>query len=279
MSDSEIPLDDPASMSDSDISLTSDSESLDDPANPVLLDTPDSDDSLELDIIERERRRNETLQNIANLERQNLELKDQVYYQRMGQIKYKLSEVQGGRSQAYLHHLQLLQEKMKVGQDDIRTYPMKTLDNQRLLQSRPIVLIGPPNIGRHELRQRLMEDSSRFAAAVPHTSRTRMNYEVDGLDYHFISREQFESDTLYRKFVEYGEFENDYYGTSIEAIKAVVNFGKICMLRVRSETLQILRDVDLKPNRVFRAYQQLLNEINSLEREPQWVPAHWLKQT
>lgn len=32
---------------------------------------------------------------------------------------------------------------------------------------RPIVLIGPPNIGRHELRQRLMEDSDRFAAAVP----------------------------------------------------------------------------------------------------------------
>lgn len=32
---------------------------------------------------------------------------------------------------------------------------------------RPIVLIGPPNIGRHELRQRLMEDADRFAAAVP----------------------------------------------------------------------------------------------------------------
>lgn len=33
---------------------------------------------------------------------------------------------------------------------------------------RPIVLIGPPNVGRHELRQRLMEsDYDRFAAAVP----------------------------------------------------------------------------------------------------------------
>ena len=33
---------------------------------------------------------------------------------------------------------------------------------------RPIILIGPPNVGRHELRQRLMEsDFDRFAAAVP----------------------------------------------------------------------------------------------------------------
>lgn len=37
----------------------------------------------------------------------------------------------------------------------------------RASHKRPIVLIGPPNIGRHELRQRLMEDSDRFAAAVP----------------------------------------------------------------------------------------------------------------
>jgi len=34
-------------------------------------------------------------------------------------------------------------------------------------RKRPVVLIGPPNIGRHELRQRLMQDSDRFAAAIP----------------------------------------------------------------------------------------------------------------
>ncbi len=34
-------------------------------------------------------------------------------------------------------------------------------------RKRPVVLIGPPNIGRHELRQRLMQDGDRFAAAIP----------------------------------------------------------------------------------------------------------------
>lgn len=53
---------------------------------------------------------------------------------------------------------------------------------------RPVVLLGPTNIGRHELRQRLMLDTERFAAAVPHTSRHRRDGEIDGVDYHFCER-------------------------------------------------------------------------------------------
>ncbi|XP_052742026.1 protein PALS1 isoform X1 [Bicyclus anynana] len=217
-------------------------------------------------------------------------------------------------------------------QDEILTYEEVALYYPRASSKRPIVLIGPPNIGRHELRQRLMEDSSRFAAAVPHTSRARKDHEAAGQDYHFISRAQFEADILNRKFVEHGEYEKAYYGTSLEAIREVVNSGKICVLNLHPQSLKILRGSDLKPYTVFvappsleklrqkkirngeafkeeelkeiiatardmelrwghlfdmiiinndtqRAYHQLLNEINSLEREPQWVPAHWLKQT
>ncbi|XP_022112760.2 protein PALS1 isoform X3 [Pieris rapae] len=217
-------------------------------------------------------------------------------------------------------------------QEEILTYEEVGLYYPRASHKRPIVLIGPPNIGRHELRQRLMEDTARFAAAVPHTSRPRKDHEVPGQDYHFISRTQFESDILNRKFVEHGEYEKAYYGTSLEAIREVVNSGKICVLNLHPQSLKILRGSDLKPYTVFvappsleklrqkkirngeaykeeelkeiiatardmelrwghlfdmiiinndtqRAYQQLVNEINSLEREPQWVPAHWLKHT
>lgn len=50
---------------------------------------------------------------------------------------------------------------------EILTYEEVTLYYPRASHKRPIVLIGPPNIGRHELRQRLMADSDRFAAAIP----------------------------------------------------------------------------------------------------------------
>lgn len=51
--------------------------------------------------------------------------------------------------------------------EEILTYEEVALYYPRATHKRPIVLIGPPNIGRHELRQRLMADSDRFSAAVP----------------------------------------------------------------------------------------------------------------
>ncbi|OQR75587.1 MAGUK p55 subfamily member 5-like, partial [Tropilaelaps mercedesae] len=123
----------------------------------------------------------------------------------------------------------------------------------RANSKRPIVLIGPSNIGKHELRQRLMEDTSRFAAAIPHTSRPRKDNETDGSDYHFISRAQFENDILNGRFVEHGEYERNYYGTSIQAIRAVVLAGQICVLNLHPESLKILKRSDLKPYVIFIA--------------------------
>jgi len=216
------------------------------------------------------------------------------------------------------------------GEDPV-VYEEVSLYYPRPNRKRPIVLIGPPNIGRHELRQRLMRDAARFAAAIPHTSRTRRDDELDGQDYHFISRLQFEGDILSRRFVEHGEYEKAYYGTSLEAIRAVVNQEKICVLNLHPQSLRILKNSDLMPYVVFvappslvqlkrwkmenheqvddeeleeiikraremeeryghyfdmiiiysdpdRAYQSLVEEINLLEREPQWVPASWLNQ-
>lgn len=51
--------------------------------------------------------------------------------------------------------------------EEVLTYEEVALYYPRANHKRPIVLIGPPNIGRHELRQRLMQDSEKFAAAIP----------------------------------------------------------------------------------------------------------------
>ncbi|KAI1289995.1 MAGUK p55 subfamily member 7 [Halotydeus destructor] len=233
--------------------------------------------------------------------------------------------------------------------DEILTYEEVSLYYPRANIKRPIVLIGPTNIGRHELRQRLMQDTERFAAAVPHTSRTRRDGEHDAIDYHFISRQQFEQDIKDGRFVEHGEYEKNYYGTSLSAIEAVVQSGKICVLNLHVHSIPILRQghagAKLKPYFVFvapptqmdklsrlisstgqleadsggerggggngvsmgdlqaiideareiesryghffdmvlsivdidRAYQELLREINALEREPQWIANIWMK--
>jgi len=99
----------------------------------------------------------------------------------------------------------------------------------------------------------LTTDYLKVSQSVADTSRSRKEGEVDGQDYHFITRAQFEADILSRKFVEHGEYEKAYYGTSLDAIRSVVNSGKICVLNLHPQSLRILRSSDLKPYVVFVA--------------------------
>lgn len=138
--------------------------------------------------------------------------------------------------------------------NEILTYEEVALYYPQPNRKRPIVLIGPPNVGRQELRLRLMEsDPERFAAAVPHTSRPRKDEEADGREYYFVPRDAFESDIAENRFVEYGEYEKHLFGTSMDAIRQVVNSGKICILNFHPQALRILKASDLKPYFVFVA--------------------------
>merc|ERR1719192_1700153 len=67
----------------------------------------------------------------------------------------------------------------EVDAEDVVTYEEVALYYPRADRKRPVVLIGPPNIGRHELRQRLMQDAEQFAAAIPHTSRPKRRLMAD----------------------------------------------------------------------------------------------------
>ncbi|XP_042705256.1 protein PALS1 isoform X2 [Chrysemys picta bellii] len=138
--------------------------------------------------------------------------------------------------------------------EEILTYEEMSLYHQPANRKRPIVLIGPQNCGQNELRQRLMNNEvDRFAAAVPHTTRSRRENEVAGRDYHFISRQAFETDIAAGKFIEHGEFEKNLYGTSIDSVRQVINSGKICLLNLHTQSLKTLRNSDLKPYIIFIA--------------------------
>ena len=48
------------------------------------------------------------------------------------------------------------------------------------------------------------------------TSRPKESGEIDGSDYHFISRQNFEAEAGEGKFLEHGEYDKQYYGTSLD---------------------------------------------------------------
>ncbi|KAG7324789.1 hypothetical protein KOW79_011105 [Hemibagrus wyckioides] len=117
---------------------------------------------------------------------------------------------------------------------------------------RLVALIGPTGVGLNELKRKLLiSDPQHFSVTIPHTSRVKRNQESDGVEYHFISKHLFETDIHNNKFIEYGEYKGNYYGTSLDSIRSVIAKNKVCLLDVQPHSLKHLRTAEFKPFVVF----------------------------
>ncbi|CAN9506524.1 unnamed protein product [Ophioblennius macclurei] len=117
---------------------------------------------------------------------------------------------------------------------------------------RLVVLVGPTGVGLNELKRKLLiSDPQHFSVTIPHTSRAKKNQETDGVEYHFISKHLFETDIHNNKFIEYGEYKGNYYGTSLDSIRSVLSKNKVCLLDVQPHTIKHLRTAEFKPLVVF----------------------------
>ncbi|KAF4115924.1 hypothetical protein G5714_003413 [Onychostoma macrolepis] len=104
----------------------------------------------------------------------------------------------------------------------------------------------------NELKQKVIaENPHRYAVAVPHTTRPKKSHEKEGLEYHFVTKQAFDADAQNNKFIEYGEYKENLYGTSIEAIRSVQAKNKMCLVDVQPEALKALRTAEFKPYVIF----------------------------
>lgn len=117
---------------------------------------------------------------------------------------------------------------------------------------RPVVLIGPPGVGRNELKRRLMvTDPDKYKTPVPYTSRPPRPGEIDGKEYHFVTREKMEEDIDTSKFIEFGEYKGNLYGTSAESVSSLINAGYVCLLNPHYQALKMLRTPQSKPYVIY----------------------------
>ncbi|XP_054847328.1 MAGUK p55 subfamily member 7 isoform X2 [Eublepharis macularius] len=117
---------------------------------------------------------------------------------------------------------------------------------------RLVVLVGPVGVGLNELKRKLLiSDTQHYGVTVPHTTRARRSQESDGVEYTFISKHLFETDVQNNKFIEYGEYKNNYYGTSIDSVRSVLAKNKVCLLDVQPHTVKHLRTLEFKPFVIF----------------------------
>ncbi|XP_017583598.1 PREDICTED: MAGUK p55 subfamily member 4 isoform X5 [Corvus brachyrhynchos] len=73
--------------------------------------------------------------------------------------------------------------------EEVVRYQRHPTDRHRL-----IILVGPAGVGVNELRRRLITSNPReFQSATPHTTRVQKSYEMNGREYHYVSKETFEN--------------------------------------------------------------------------------------
>lgn len=88
-----------------------------------------------------------------------------------------------------------------------------------------IVISGPSGVGKDTLIKEYMRTNEAFLSISATTRKIRGN-EKDGVDYYFLSKEEFEKKIDEGEFLEYAIYNDSYYGTPKSKIEEILNEGK-----------------------------------------------------
>lgn len=106
------------------------------------------------------------------------------------------------------------------------------LNQQGLL----IVLSGPSGVGKATVRKALFEmDDHNFTYSISMTTRKPREGEIDGVDYYFVSEEEFESRIKQGRFLEFARFVGNYYGTPMDEVEKMIADGAEVVLEIEVE--------------------------------------------
>ena len=97
-----------------------------------------------------------------------------------------------------------------------------------------IVISGPAGSGKGTVNAKLLQ-SDEYAYSVSATTRAPRVGEVDGVNYHFITRSEFERRIEHREMLEYTEYCGNYYGTPLREALEVLESGKNLILEIEVE--------------------------------------------
>lgn len=99
-----------------------------------------------------------------------------------------------------------------------------------------IVVSGPSGVGKSTVRKALFDMPNHdLVYSVSMTTRKPRPGEVDGVDYYFVSREDFEKRIEDDQFLEWAEFVGNYYGTPRDKVEEQLEIGKEVVLEIEVE--------------------------------------------
>lgn len=98
-----------------------------------------------------------------------------------------------------------------------------------------IVISGPSGVGKGTVRKALFEmEGHNLDYSVSMTTRNPREGEIDGIDYYFVSKDEFQERIDNEQFLEWAEFVNNYYGTPLDKVQEKLNQGKEVVLEIEA---------------------------------------------
>ena len=106
-----------------------------------------------------------------------------------------------------------------------------------------IVLSGPSGVGKGTVRKAIFDHpETNFKYSISMTTRDKREGEVDGVDYFFKSKEEFETLIEQDKFIEYAKYVGNYYGTPVDYVKDTIAEGHDVFLEIEVEGAKQVRE-------------------------------------
>ena len=103
------------------------------------------------------------------------------------------------------------------------------------------VFAGPGGGGKSTICEKIIDQDRNTRLSVSSTTRARRPDEVDGVDYNFLSKEDFEARIKKGDLIEYTFFNNNYYGTEKRVIDTAINDGVDLILDIEVEGISNLK--------------------------------------
>ena len=141
-----------------------------------------------------------------------------------------------------------------------------------------IILSGPSGVGKGTVRKYICSKRAvDFEFSISMTTRTPRENEKDGVEYYFVSKEDFLKRIEEDKFLEYAEFVGNYYGTPKDKVEELRNEGKNVLLEIEINGATQVLEKTKNDDRVISFFlmppslKKLEERIRARKSEPEEV--------
>lgn len=119
------------------------------------------------------------------------------------------------------------------------------------MSGRALILSGPSGVGKDTLIDEWRRINPRVERVVACTTRPPREGEVDGVSYHFLTRDKFTRKAGEGFFLEWKEVHGNLYGTPADAVRRMAREGKIPVLKIDVQGALAVMELDPEIDSVF----------------------------